>query len=120
MNFLYIFASPSAKNREKFDHLGRLFLPSRPVGYSLKDRLWVHIKTASPRVPTESFESKVRKIVYLCISQLYYIYVRACIFDEHVIFMIRVNMYMCFTRCLLSPKIFFPTDPTFFLTEFSK
>ena len=25
----------SAENKEKFFHLGRLFLPSRPVGYSL-------------------------------------------------------------------------------------
>ena len=32
---LYIFTSHSAENREKFVHLGRLFLPSRPVGYSL-------------------------------------------------------------------------------------
>ena len=33
---LYIFTSPSAENKDKFVHLGRLFLPSRPVGYSLK------------------------------------------------------------------------------------
>ena len=32
---LYIFTSPSAENKEKFVHLGRLLLPSRPVGYSL-------------------------------------------------------------------------------------
>ena len=32
---LYIFTSPSAENNEKFVHLGRLFLSSRPVGYSL-------------------------------------------------------------------------------------
>ena len=37
LNILYIFASPSAENREKFVHLGRLFLPtsSRPVSLSL-------------------------------------------------------------------------------------
>ena len=35
---LYIFTSPSAQNKEKFVHLGRLFLPSRPVGYSLMMR----------------------------------------------------------------------------------
>ena len=34
---LYSFTSPSAENREKFVHFGRLFLPSRPVGYSLHD-----------------------------------------------------------------------------------
>ena len=34
---LYIFTSPSAENREKFVHLGRLFLPSHPVGFSLPD-----------------------------------------------------------------------------------
>ena len=33
---LYIFTSPSAENKDKFVHLGRLFLPSCPVGYSLK------------------------------------------------------------------------------------
>ena len=32
--YIYIFTSPSAENREKFVHLGRLFLSSRPVGYS--------------------------------------------------------------------------------------
>ena len=35
MCILYIFTSLSAENWEKFVHLGRLFLPSRPVGYSL-------------------------------------------------------------------------------------
>ena len=29
---LYIFTSPSAENKEKFVHLGRLFLPSHPIG----------------------------------------------------------------------------------------
>ena len=33
---LYIFTSPLAENKDKFVHLRRLFLPSRPVGYSLK------------------------------------------------------------------------------------
>ena len=33
---LYIFTSPSAENSEKSVYLGRLFLHSRPVGYSLK------------------------------------------------------------------------------------
>ena len=37
-HILYIFTSPSAENREKFVHLGRLFLPSRLVGYSLCSR----------------------------------------------------------------------------------
>ena len=31
---LYIFTSPLPENK-KFVHIGRLFLPSRPVGYSL-------------------------------------------------------------------------------------
>ena len=32
---IYSIHFPSAENREKFGHLGRLFLPSHPVGYSL-------------------------------------------------------------------------------------
>ena len=48
LSILSIFTSPSAENMEKFVHLGRLFLSSRPVGYSDYRKRWHDVISKHP------------------------------------------------------------------------